>query len=252
MARGKPGPLGILAGWLFILPAALGAVGAPHPVLLARAAGPVQQVEEMSGLDGIACLNSSTCYAVGTAGHLNPPSASNLTGALVQINDGVPQAAVQVPGTSRLTAIACASVALCYAVGYGAVPGSFFDTGVLVTVTNGQPSTPIPVGGTELLGGIACPAGDTCYAVGGPDIITIAAGAVTSRQEATGVGLNAIACTTRESCYAVGATGSFLDLTGVIVPITNGVAGDPQQITGTFDFNAIACITSGDCYADRR
>jgi hypothetical protein len=162
-----------------------------------------------------------------------------------------------VPGTQQLNAVACATATTCLAVG---VSGS---SGVVVPITNGVPGTPQAVSATNTLMGVACYGPTTCVAVGSfvqanrtsnavvvP--ITIANGSVVvgAVQTIPNVeGLNSVACYSTTSCVAVG-TSSFQ---GVVVPVTNGVAGAAQFIadddgglTGVACYGPSACVAVGN------
>ena len=66
--------------------------------------------------------------------------------------------------------------------------------------------------------------------------------------------LNDVACATATTCYAVG-TGSDADgnVDGVVVPITNGIAGTPAAVPGggstELGLSAITCPSATTCYA---
>ncbi len=79
---------------------------------------------------------------------------------------------------------------------------------------------------------------------------TLSAGQLVSGSDS----LTGIACPTATTCEAVGVDVTYTSQgstigPGLIVPITSGVAGAPQNVTGTQSLSAIACPSSTSCVA---
>ncbi len=131
-----------------------------------------------------------------------------------------------VPGTQFLTGVSCASVTFCVAIGYN--PEEPF----VVPITDGVAGAP------EAIPGYGQP--------GTP----------------TDMDLNGVTCASTVSCMAVG-TGEIPDPpsrimgVGVIVPITNGVPGSVQQVSGvgqigvpdSIIFYGVSCSSATSCVA---
>jgi hypothetical protein len=67
-----------------------------------------------------------------------------------------------------------------------------------------------------------------------------------SAQSVSGT-LNAVTCPTATSCVAVGQNAAGTE--GIVVPISNGIPGSTQLVSGTLDLNGIACPDASDCVA---
>jgi hypothetical protein len=59
--------------------------------------------------------------------------------------------------------------------------------------------------------------------------------------------LGGIACPSSSTCFAVGVNSA--NTAGILVPITNGIAGAGTSVAGTTNLVAIACPTSAACIA---
>jgi hypothetical protein len=132
-----------------------------------------------------------------------------------------------------------------------------------------------PVPGTSFLTGVSCPSTTFCVAIGyspaGPMVVPITNGSAGTPEGIPGYGqpgtptnidLNGVTCTSKVSCLAVG-TGEIPDPpsrmmgVGVIVPITRGVPGAVQQVSGngqigvpdTIIFSGVACSSPASCVA---
>ncbi len=132
-----------------------------------------------------------------------------------------------------------------------------------------------PVPGTSSLTGVSCPSTTFCVAVGsgagGPVVVPITDGSPGAPEGIPGYGqpgtpadmdLNGVTCTSTVSCMAVG-TGEIPDPpsrimgVGVIVPITSGVPGGVQQVSGvgqigvpdTIIFYGVSCSSATLCVA---
>jgi pimeloyl-ACP methyl ester carboxylesterase len=134
----------------------------------------------------------------------------------------------------------------------------------LADVSSGSPE---PAAGTGELLGVACPTANTCYAVGDSvtgenatmAVVTITDGVPGTPQAVppgnfgiTNGSLEGVACASATTCYAVGAgdVGTEQRGIGMVVPITDGVPGNPDVVGqyGEILLNA-ACPTSSTCYA---
>ena len=160
--------------------------------------------------------------------------------------------AIDVPGTSDLESVSCASATVCYAVGLAA---SSLDEAVLVRVVNGQPALVTRLPDFIGLYGIACPAATTCYAVGYDNsddagaVTTITNGTASAPAEVPNDGntpwLNAISCPTATQCYAAG----LVNYVPAIVPITSGTPDAAVNVANAWYLNGIDCSTVGNCVA---
>jgi peptidoglycan/xylan/chitin deacetylase (PgdA/CDA1 family) len=229
------------------------ALAVPAGVLgsAAAASATVQPVAGTARLNGVACP-TTTCVAVG----LNPDGQGGEQGVVVPVTNGVPGSAVVVPGTARLTAVACSSTTTCEAVGLTSSNPSA-SQGVVVPVTNGAPGTAQPVAGTTGLDGVACPAAGTCVAVGDNSsyqgvVVPVTNGAPGSAQAVPGTTtLDGVACPTATTCEATGEHSLPCGCTseGVVVPVTNGVPGSAVVAPGTLGLVGVACPTATTCEA---
>lgn len=104
---------------------------------------------------GVACVNTATCYA-GTS--------SGRDGVVVTFTRGVPGAIHNVPSSSQLGAVACASAKSCLAVGafYNA---SGVASGALVKLTSGTPGK-ANLSGPASFKAVSCNPHGACVAVG--------------------------------------------------------------------------------------
>jgi hypothetical protein len=95
--------------------------------------GTVQTVPGTTALEAIACIDASSCLAVGE-------SSSGIDGVVMPITNGVPRTVATVPGILDLAGVACATTTFCVAVGT-IQSGSAC---VVVTITNEASGTPQP------------------------------------------------------------------------------------------------------------
>jgi hypothetical protein len=225
----------------------LGAYGATAVPAAADTLATSQIVAASSGLDGVACPTATTCEAVGT-------TQNNGLGLIVPVTNGVVGTAQSVTGTQSLSAIACPTATTCVALGTSS------SGDVVVTIALGATDTfgtPTLASGVTQWYGIACPTATECEAVAhdgsGFAVVPIISGTPGSAQVAiTGTysSLDGIACPSATTCEAVGTfeinVSSFV---GAIVPITNGVPGTVQQVSGIQNLNNIACPTASSCEA---
>jgi hypothetical protein len=176
-------------------------------------------------------------------------------GVVTTITNGTPGTAQLVPGTNLLWGVSCSSVTTCYAVG----TNSAQTEGVVVTTTNGTPGTAQVVPGA-LLYGVACPSATSCVAVGynasGQGVVTtITNGTPGTAQVVSGTDaatqLEGVACSSATRCVAVGADNPTVGAAdvGVVVPITNGIPGTAQVVSGTYWLIDVACPSATRCVA---
>ena len=170
----------------------------------------------MRGLLKLSCRPDGTCLAVGYT--------NDNVGAVVLLRAGGPSGPVRtVPGTVRLSAIACPLGGTCIAVGRSSGGGIAVEVGPDATP---GPTRPAP--GTEELLAVACPTVSTCIAIGrrvdNPrdalhfqtrssrfTIISNGQPAPSQRfARAAGLEANGIACPTATTCLAVGYSGVFI------------------------------------------
>ena len=104
---------------------------------------------------GIACANTTTCYA-GTS--------SGRDGVVVTLTRGVPGAIHNVPNSSQLGAVACASARSCLAVGVF-YNSSGAAAGALVKLTSGIPGK-ANLSGPASFKAVSCNSSGACVAVG--------------------------------------------------------------------------------------
>jgi len=104
---------------------------------------------------GVACANATTCYA-GTS--------SGRNGVVVTLTRGVPGAIHNVPSSSQLGAVACASAKSCLAVG-AFYSSSGAASGALVKLSSGIPGK-ASLSGPASLKAVSCNSGGVCVAVG--------------------------------------------------------------------------------------
>jgi hypothetical protein len=195
--------------------------------------GTAEPVPNTFFLNSVACPSATTCEAVGSG------PVFGMGGTTVVITDGLPGVAQGVSGTSFLASVACEAAVICEAV--GTTPRG---PGATVRITNGTPGTIQLVPGTATLSKVVCPSTTTCEALAQTNVIPIVNG-VPASAEAGAAGLLDLACGNAMNCFAVGADSSG----GIVMSITNSVAGSIQEVRGTFDLFAIACRQSSDCVA---
>ncbi len=266
----------------FVLLAVLVAVSLGDLGRYALASGTwTSQISSTSqNLKGIACLNASTCFAVGAGGTIVATTNGGIT-------SWTNQSSVTI--TNDLNGIACPSTTICYVVGAtsgGGTAGAILKTtdgsswstqngkvkqnyngvaclstlicyivgasGTILNTTNGgsggsTPWTSQTVGAANL-NGIACPATNTCFAVGagGTILKTIDGSTWTPQTSNTTNSLNGIACLSTTSCFAVGAASGGGNAT---ILSYNGTTWTPQTSGTTNSLNGIACLSASTCFA---
>ncbi len=204
-----------------------------------------------SFLNGVACVSSSSCTAVGTS-YIN---TSDTFKSLIESWDGTSWSIVASPNTGTsdfLNDVACVSSGFCTAVGN--YFSSDFRPRTLVEAWNGSNWSIVssPNTGTgDFLYGVACVSSESCTAVG--TLIESLNGVRWSIVPSPNSGyssLNGVACISfksLKSCTAVGSAGnqtlieSRKDNKWSIVASPN--TGTDDSLTG------VACVSSGFCTA---
>lgn len=161
-------------------------------------------------------------------------------------------AAQTMPGAGLPFAVACTSATTCVS-----VAGSLAGLGAaLVPITNGVPGPAQLVPGAGTLQGVACPTATTCIAVGQNApvrrndprlaVVVLITNGTPGPVQVLGLGLlQAVACPTASTCVAVGTSA----LQGIVVPITNGVAGATQVVPEAQVLSGVACPSATSCLA---
>ena len=222
-----------------------------------------------SSLDGVACLSSTDCEAVG--------DYTNSSGMQVTLAEGwngttwALQASPNPSGAtdSSLDGVACLSSTDCEAVGF--YENSTGDYATLAEGWNGTtwaPQTiPNPTGATfSFLYGVACPSSTDCEAVG--EAYTSSSGQVTLAERWNGTkwalqaianptgsddsSLTGVACSSSTKCEAVGYYNSTSSGQVALAERWNGTKWALRAIptpagTTTGGLNGVACSSSTDC-----
>ncbi len=161
--------------------------------------------------------------------------------------------AQQVPGSTELRAVACATPTTCYAVGFVS-PG----LALMVPITNGLPgAVQVLPGPSASFSGVACASATTCYVVGTQLVprpgqrpgtrnilVPIVNGVLGTPVGYEGPRIVALTCVSATTCYGAGDTASG----GALVPIVEGVVGTPQLIEGIEQVSGVACPSATTCY----
>jgi hypothetical protein len=200
--------------------------------------GAVETIAGAGTLNGVACMTSTTCVAVGYG-------ADGTGGIVVTLGrrGAAPWAATSSRHVSRgLSGVACPSASGCLAVGDG-----------IVVITNGIPGSVQALPAGVSLIGVACATTEACEAVGtvdaadgnGPAVwAPITNGVIGTLQRVSGSEvLEAIACPTLTTCLAVGEANGY----GGLVAITNGTSGAIQDFADIYDAYSISCPTADVC-----
>jgi hypothetical protein len=221
-----------------------------------------------SYLQGVACVNSSDCWAVG---------ADNIA-TLIEHWNGVDWSVVTSPSApaateAQLSAVSCVSVDLCWAVGYYTTGYEEWYalleeyTGSGWTVVSG-PSPPSPMVQLDL-SAVSCINADDCLLVGMYE--PLSGGTLTLAEQWTGTtwaivpsadaegptGFDALlgmTCAGASSCWAVGVAGpaelveewtgiQWVTVDSESPPITD------DAVIGQAELSAVSCASSTDCWA---
>ena len=200
--------------------------------------GAVETIAGAGTLNGVACMNATTCVAVGDG-------ANGTSGVIVTLarRGAASWAATSIQHfTRRLNGVACPSTSGCVAVG-----------NVVVVITSETPSSVHDLAAGVTLNGVACAKPNACEAVGtvdaadgnGPAVwAPIMNGVIGAMQRVSGSEvLEAIACPTLTTCLAVGEANGY----GGLVAITNESAGVVKHFADIYDAYSISCPTTDLC-----
>jgi hypothetical protein len=227
----------------------------------------------------VACINQSTCNAVGsvTGGtgtietiSLGSPAGSTPTTFPLNgigcvgtscVEVGVDTTAHQgvmdngnfqhVTGTGTLNKVACTSPAWCLAVGEQGGAGT---PGVFTVITNGTAAAAQAVANAGDLTGVACWGTTSCVAVGTDAggnngvVVPINNGQTGNVTTLTGDPLRGVACPSAGYCIGTGSMTSPSSA-GFVVPISNGVPGTLQSVSGTTNLVGSGCASAALCVA---
>jgi hypothetical protein len=214
-------------------------------------AGPAQDVPGTSGLERVACQGPGLCLA---SGFSVEPNGFTTDQVLVPVSSGQPGAAQP---SSAVGGLSCPDLGACVEIG---------DFGVS-TVSGATVGPPQSVSGARLQD-VACAGAGACVALGidgadHPVAVPIADGSPGAPQPValtSGSTLGDIACASATACFAVGddhyvagsqGPGGLVDPTseGTVVPITDGIAGTPEDVPDLGSVEAIACASATSCVA---
>jgi photosystem II stability/assembly factor-like uncharacterized protein len=186
-----------------------------------------------SYLNGVTCISTSFCVAVGQNGTVDVYNGSTWTATA---GNG---------GTGTLASVVCPGGNLvCYATG---------KQGITILTTTGGTSWTIQAGGgsqANQLNGISCPNASTCYATGNGaasapgTILKTSNGGQSWLPQVSGtannVNLASVACTSTTACVAVGASGNARVTTDGSTWNT-GTTGTTNALSG------VSCPSAGNC-----
>jgi hypothetical protein len=233
-------------------------------------ASPNPPGQTLATLDGVTCVSSTSCLAVGNY------STKSWSRTLIEQWNGTSWRIVASPNPhgqtfAALDGLACPNATSCFAVGNYSTK-SWSRT--LVEHWNGTSwaitASPNPPGQTfAIVGSISCPSSASCYAVGfyltDATTKTLAErwngtswSIVASPNPAPGLlefaGLGSVACVGSSDCYAVGFAVAGVG-SRALIEHWNGstwaIAAGPVQ-TGALDFPAllgVACASTTNCHA---
>ena len=215
--------------------------------------GTPQAVPNVNLID-IACTSSTQCLAVGH-GIVSPSPFF-----LVPITNGTPGTPEQVTasGSLILNSITCLSATDCLATGAEDVPvgQSSQQEGAALAIINGSPGSVVLDSDVTGFGGGTCPTPTSCLFSGiqtttsSPVVVPIDGNANPGAAEVVPgeSSAGAIACPSLpNSCVLLGENSS--QTSPDLVPITNGIPGNPVPIPGTSGLSDITCPTPTSCLA---
>ncbi|TMC48506.1 MAG: hypothetical protein E6J20_18820 [Chloroflexi bacterium] len=219
-------------------------------------------------LDGISCASASVCWAVGRVQQLFVPGYQPLieqwgSGSWSITSGGVPPTAV---GT--LSAVSCASPALCYAAGYSTSangPAPLLEEWQGTAWTDVSPAAPAGSVDSEL-GALTC-AEEMCWSVGSASVPdsgnvdalvyelkggfwTLGSAPVPVGTQVNGFG--AVSCVSATACVAVGSHTDGAYALGLVESWDGGTWSIvPSPSAGGVDtfLNGAWCVTALDCWA---
>ncbi len=214
------------------------------------------------GLNGVSCLSSLDCWAVGTA---------NPTAALIEHWDGTAWTLVPaaVPGpTTALEAVDCIDTSDCWAVGRTSPSGS--ETVALAEQWNGRSwttvSTPPAPGSDAGLFGVTCASSVDCWTVGsyftnldppatqtlaehwnGTDWAVVPTPSLPGNQYNF---LNATTCADSNDCWAVGDSADYGQTLAEHWDGTSwSIVKTPNTASTDNVLNGVSCVSTSDCWA---
>lgn len=141
-----------------------GECGAIVPIT-SGTAGAVQMDTSVERFDGIACTDSTTCYAVGVS-QADCGNSGGQCGVVVPLVSGSAGSAQTVLGTSELFGLACPRSSTCYTAGWDLTGGGGNIDGAVVPIISGTAGADEGVTVADQFAGIACTDSTTCYAAG--------------------------------------------------------------------------------------
>jgi len=226
--------------------------------------GAVKLVSGTTGLSSVSCPSASLCWAAGTTIYRNPPEPMAIVGAIVQIDNGVPEGVSDVigigmpgaPDGTSLNGISCSDTTFCMAAGDDTYLGA-----VVVPITNGEPGSLATAGIPGSMSGVECETYNWCIADG-----QNANGGGSPFGEAVsfqGTSLNpgpswgdpsignlvAGACREKVISFCITAGTDAAGSEGVVFPIVSRSAGTVKDIPHTTGLNGVACGGSSYCVA---
>jgi Bacterial Ig domain len=230
---------------VFALATGAGVLGSAVPA----AATTVQPVSGVS-LNAIACMNPTTCVAVGSL-------PSHHGSAVVPITNGVPGTVEPEGDIIGLNGVACPTATECFAVGQTTAvgPGASGLEGTVLTIPGGTENLVPETSNLEAVSCIATTA--HCVAIGadvngGPVVVYIDNGVPDEpiRYGAfLGLQLGGIACPSDTTCYIVGEdTQSSEGFLEPIDPQTQEI-GAEQLVSGSTSLDNIFCSSTTACIA---
>jgi photosystem II stability/assembly factor-like uncharacterized protein len=190
-------------------------------------------------LNGSACADTSTCWAVGA------------NGTIVGTADGGTTWSPQVSGTkNNLNAIACPTSSRCVVVGNKAGAGT---NGIVLTTADGGATWTARNSGTgNNLTSVSCADATTCWAVGQNGTVlrsTDAGGTWAAQPSGTTTQLNGIACPGTSTCIVVGKKDGHGTDAEIRVTADGGATWSERASIVTQDLNEIACPSATSCRA---
>lgn len=169
---------------------------------------------------GISCINASNCLAVGKNNRFYNYNGSTWSLMTVKASAG------------DVNDVACLSATNCIAVGNN---GSFYSYDGKAWIYNGSI-------GSQKLRGLSCiPSTGTCWAVASSQQLYYYNGSTWSFIDLGGSSINAISCINSSMCQAGGAGGRFYSYNGAKWTITVPVGAQSIQ--------AITCLSESKCVA---
>ena len=221
-------------------------------------------------LSGVSCTSKRSCVAVGNT--FDPHAGTAVT--LAERWDGRRWIVLPTPNPngsvqSELSAVSCASMRSCVAVGN--TQPSKPPTVPLAEVWDGRTWAVTPVPNlanvdTSVLSGVSCTSGRSCVAVGesSPNFVTVTLAEMwngrawtiqpTPNESATITNrLLSVSCSARRACIAVGSTENFDGSHSPLAEVWDGTTWALQTIRGplvhTTELLSVSCVSRRSCVA---